>query len=80
MREPDRLRGAAAGPAAVAGAAPGGPGGKALGTLAAALRGLERPVIGRVQEGAVLLGLRCLADEHGFVANLKGLRGAPGLA
>jgi L-seryl-tRNA(Ser) seleniumtransferase len=42
----------------------------ALGRLAEALRALPRPVIGRVNEGALLLDLRCLEDEDGFVANL----------
>ncbi len=56
------------------------PGGHALAALAAALRGLPRPVVGRVRDGAVLLDLRCLADEDGFVANLAGLRDALALA
>ena len=50
------------------------PGGRALDALAAALRALPRPVIGRVRAGALLLDLRCLADEDAFIANLAGLR------
>jgi L-seryl-tRNA(Ser) seleniumtransferase len=38
--------------------------------LAARLRSLPRPVIGRIAGGAVLLDLRCLEDEAGFIANL----------
>jgi L-seryl-tRNA(Ser) seleniumtransferase len=38
--------------------------------LAARLRALPRPVIGRVAAGAVWLDLRCLDDEAGFIANL----------
>ena len=53
---------------------PGGRGGEdALGRLAAALRALPRPVIGRVTEGALVLDLRCLEDEAGFIATLQDL-------
>jgi L-seryl-tRNA(Ser) seleniumtransferase len=38
--------------------------------LAAALRGLPRPVIGRMHKGALLLDLRCLEDEAGFIDQL----------
>jgi L-seryl-tRNA(Ser) seleniumtransferase len=38
--------------------------------LAAAFRALPVPVIGRVEEGAFRLDLRCLDDEAGFVAQL----------
>jgi L-seryl-tRNA(Ser) seleniumtransferase len=31
------------------------------------------PVIGRIQDGALILDLRCLEDEAGFVAQLGGL-------
>lgn len=48
-------------------------GGRALAVLAAALRGLAVPVIGRVEEQALILDLRCLEDESGFVANLATL-------
>jgi len=34
------------------------------------------PVIGRVADGALLLDLRCLEDEAGFLASLAAL--APG--
>jgi len=47
--------------------------GKALTALAAALRGLPVPVIGRVAEGSVILDLRCLEDDAGFAANLASL-------
>ena len=41
-----------------------------LKALAAALRALPAPVIGRVHDGALALDLRCLDDEAGFVAQL----------
>ena len=53
---------------------PAGRGGDdALGRLAAALRALPRPVIGRITEGALVLDLRCLEDEAGFIATLQHL-------
>jgi L-seryl-tRNA(Ser) seleniumtransferase len=48
--------------------------GRALASLAAALRALPMPVIGRVDDNALILDLRCLDDEKGFVANLAGLK------
>ena len=45
----------------------------ALGRLAAALRALPRPVIGRVTDGALVLDLRCLEDEAAFLSNLQAL-------
>ena len=48
------------------------PGGK-LNALAAAFRALPVPVIGRIQDGALVFDLRCLDDEAGFVAQLGGL-------
>jgi L-seryl-tRNA(Ser) seleniumtransferase len=45
--------------------------GQALEALAAALRTLPLPVIGRIAEGALLLDLRCLDDEAGLLAALR---------
>ena len=45
----------------------------ALEALAAALRALPVPVIGRIENQALVLDLRCLEDEAGFTANLAGL-------
>ncbi len=47
--------------------------GAALKRLATAFRALPRPVIGRVQDGALLLDLRGLDDEAAFVAQLDQL-------
>jgi L-seryl-tRNA(Ser) seleniumtransferase len=44
--------------------------GRALAKLAATLRELPIPVIGRIADGALILDLRCLDDEAGFVENL----------
>jgi L-seryl-tRNA(Ser) seleniumtransferase len=41
--------------------------------LAAAFRALPTPVIGRVQDGAFILDLRCLENEAAFVAQLERL-------
>jgi L-seryl-tRNA(Ser) seleniumtransferase len=46
-------------------------GGRSLDALAAALRGLPLPVIGRIADGALLLDLRCLDDEAGLLAALR---------
>ncbi|MBK5957630.1 L-seryl-tRNA(Sec) selenium transferase [Rhodoplanes elegans] len=55
--------------------------GRALETLAKALRDLPVPVIGRIADGALVLDLRCLDDEVGFLNALASLRGgADGLA
>ncbi|MBN9036420.1 MAG: L-seryl-tRNA(Sec) selenium transferase [Rhizobiales bacterium] len=51
---------------------PRAPGGGAVEALAARLRALPMPVIGRISGGAVLLDLRCLEDEDGFLANFQG--------
>jgi L-seryl-tRNA(Ser) seleniumtransferase len=51
--------------------------GSGLDKLAAALRRLSRPVIGRIEDGRLLLDLRCLRDEAGFAATLAGLDPAP---
>jgi L-seryl-tRNA(Ser) seleniumtransferase len=45
-------------------------GGRALTALAAALRRLPMPVIGRVEDRSLVLDLRCLEDESGFLTNL----------
>ncbi len=51
-------------------------GGGALKRLAAVLRNLPVPVIGRVHDDALLLDLRCLDDEAGFLAQLADLKPA----
>ncbi|TPK95581.1 L-seryl-tRNA(Sec) selenium transferase [Mesorhizobium sp. B2-4-12] len=45
----------------------------ALNRLAAALRALTRPVIGRTADGGLVLDLRCLTDEDAFVSTLAEL-------
>ena len=47
--------------------------GKVLQQIAAAFRALQTPVIGRVQDDAFLLDLRCLDNEAAFEAQLAGL-------
>jgi L-seryl-tRNA(Ser) seleniumtransferase len=47
--------------------------GRALEHIAAALRRLPVPVIGRVENGAHILDLRCLEDEAAFAANFAAL-------
>ncbi|WEX74374.1 L-seryl-tRNA(Sec) selenium transferase [Sinorhizobium numidicum] len=47
--------------------------GRMLAELATALRRLPMPVIGRIERGSLILDLRCLEDEEGFVANLAHL-------
>ena len=42
--------------------------------LAAAFRALPVPVIGRIQDGAFILDLRCLDDEADFIAQLQQLK------
>ncbi|MEK1887798.1 MAG: L-seryl-tRNA(Sec) selenium transferase [Phyllobacterium sp.] len=49
-------------------------GGRALDELAAALRTLQVPVIGRIERGSLVLDLRCLDDEAGFADNLVSLQ------
>jgi len=51
--------------------------GARLQTLSNALRRLPVPVIGRVQDGALILDLRCLSDEQGFLAQLDHLKPEP---
>ncbi|MEQ1890508.1 MAG: L-seryl-tRNA(Sec) selenium transferase, partial [Alphaproteobacteria bacterium] len=45
--------------------------GSALNKLAALFRSLPIPVIGRIQDGALLFDLRCLDDESGFLEQIK---------
>jgi L-seryl-tRNA(Ser) seleniumtransferase len=45
-----------------------------LNSLSIALRALPVPVVGRIENGALLLDLRCLEDVDGFLANLATLR------
>ena len=45
----------------------------ALQRLAAGLRQLPRPVIGRIHDGGLLLDLRCLREEGEFLAQLRKL-------
>jgi len=47
--------------------------GTALQWLARAFRALPVPVIGRLQDGALILDMRCLEDEASFVAQLPEL-------
>jgi L-seryl-tRNA(Ser) seleniumtransferase len=56
--------------------AAGKPSGRRLQALAAALRALPIPVIGRIADDAVILDLRCLDDAPAFTAQLSAL-GAP---
>ena len=41
---------------------------RVLERLTTALRGLRRPVIGRITDGGLTLDLRCLNDEDEFVS------------
>jgi L-seryl-tRNA(Ser) seleniumtransferase len=47
--------------------------GRRLKRLSAALRRLDRPIVGRVEDQAVILDLRCLDDEAGFATTLSSL-------
>jgi len=47
--------------------------GSALTALAARLRALPTPVIGRIEDDALWLDCRCLEDEAGFLATLEAL-------
>jgi L-seryl-tRNA(Ser) seleniumtransferase len=49
--------------------------GRALADLALSLRRLPMPVVGRIENDALILDLRCLDDEAAFVANLAALGG-----
>jgi L-seryl-tRNA(Ser) seleniumtransferase len=48
-------------------------GGRALAALSMALRQLQFPVVGRIDDNALILDLRCLDDEAKFIANLAAL-------
>lgn len=48
--------------------------GQALQSLVDALRALPAPVIGRIKDQALVLDLRCLEDEAGFLLNLEKLK------
>jgi L-seryl-tRNA(Ser) seleniumtransferase len=48
--------------------------GRVLAALVAAFRALDQPVIGRVENNALVLDLRCLENEAAFVRNLSTLR------
>jgi L-seryl-tRNA(Ser) seleniumtransferase len=50
-----------------------GHGARALERLAAALRSLDWPVIGRMEDGGLVLDLRCLTNEAAFVSSVSGL-------
>ncbi len=47
--------------------------GRALKRLATGLRALDIPVVGRIENDALILDLRCLDDEAAFVKNLASL-------
>jgi L-seryl-tRNA(Ser) seleniumtransferase len=47
--------------------------GRLLTALSMALRRLPVPVVGRIEDKALLLDLRCLDDEESFIANLATL-------
>jgi L-seryl-tRNA(Ser) seleniumtransferase len=49
-------------------------GGRALTRLATAFRALPVPVVGRIQDDAFVLDLRCLEDEGGFASQLATLK------
>jgi L-seryl-tRNA(Ser) seleniumtransferase len=49
-------------------------GGKSLQQLSVALRGLPFPVVGRTSKNAVVLDMRCLEDEDGFIANFRHIK------
>jgi L-seryl-tRNA(Ser) seleniumtransferase len=57
----------------IAVAAPGKRRNAQAGEIAAAFRALPVPVIGRIQDGAFIMDLRCLEHEDEFVEQLKHL-------
>jgi L-seryl-tRNA(Ser) seleniumtransferase len=52
--------------------------GSHLNALATAFRKLPIPVIGHIEDGALIFDMRCMDDEAGFIAQLPKLRIAPG--
>jgi L-seryl-tRNA(Ser) seleniumtransferase len=52
-------------------------GGNRLAKLTAQLRSLPMPVIGRIENDALRLDLRCLEDEAAFVANIAEFSASP---
>ncbi|NIX77487.1 L-seryl-tRNA(Sec) selenium transferase [Microvirga terricola] len=50
-------------------------GGKALEALSRAFRDLPKPIIGRVERGALIFDLRSLSDEADFICNLASFSG-----
>ncbi|HEY9213016.1 MAG TPA: L-seryl-tRNA(Sec) selenium transferase, partial [Ancylobacter sp.] len=48
--------------------------GSRLNALSAALRALPVPVVGRIEDNALVLDFRCLEDEAGFIDNLGNIR------
>jgi L-seryl-tRNA(Ser) seleniumtransferase len=48
-------------------------GGRGLAALSISLRQLPVPVVGRIDDNALVLDLRCLEDEKGFTVNLAAL-------
>jgi len=52
-------------------------GARALNTLSTTFRRLSVPVIGRIEDGALIFDLRCLLDEQSFIANLADFRSPP---
>lgn len=60
--------------------APADGSGRKLDALATSLRALPVPVIGRMEDGALLLDLRCLEDEAGFLATFAAWEDRHGLA
>jgi L-seryl-tRNA(Ser) seleniumtransferase len=48
-------------------------GGRGLAALSISLRQLPVPVVGRIDDNALVLDLRCLEDEKGFIVNLAAL-------
>jgi L-seryl-tRNA(Ser) seleniumtransferase len=47
--------------------------GRLLSALSIALRSLPIPVVGRIEDNALVLDMRCLEDEREFIANLVSL-------